>query len=696
MAADNRLGIFQMQDEDGIVDDYIEHLLADIIRNVKHLVIVCNGSINEEGLETLQTYTTDVFIRKNEGFDASAIKETLEDLLGWKRVYQYDELVIVNNSCYGPLYPLEIVFEKMKQKEIDFWGLTEQPSLPNKSSSQTIDSYYLPAHIQTYFLVIRNRLLHSEDFRRFWSTLPQIHTYQEAAIHYEARLTVFFTELGYVRDTYVDSELFTVENPEDNYAYGWHESYRLLAECKCPLIKRENFSNPLKETLEISAGEDMSHVLAFIREHTNYNENMIWDHLLRVCNVTDLYETMHLNYIFSTRTREAVQPIHIHNKAAVITHIYYPDLVDKCFEYIIQIPEEIDVIVTTSREDTRERIADYFSRHRIRNGHIVFSRNRGREQSALLVQCKDLLLRYEYLCFVHDKKVSGAVGVAKIGQSFMDLLWTNTLKSSAYIWNVLDCFEKNPRLGWLAPPAPHHASYLGVSAESWTSSYQATKILSDRLGLDDKLSEEKGPFALGTAFWCRTQALKSLFEYGFKYEDFAEEPMPIDGTISHAIERIFPYVAQHEGYYSGVMMTEEYAAIQIVNYRYMVNGIIRELKKKSGIPYYSYSYRNALDMAKGADIYHFALQHKKVFIYGAGDIGLKCAANLIAEQVDFQGFIVSDGHRTKIRLLDHPIYELSEIKADDEMGVILALNLSHIRQVISVLEEREFRNLFYL
>ncbi|MBM7566464.1 rhamnan synthesis F family protein [Paenibacillus sacheonensis] len=694
MAAKNRLGIFQMHDADGVVDRYIEYLLDDLRRNVNHLVIVCNGGINEEGRSALKKYTTDVFIRKNEGFDAAAIKETLEVLLGWERVYQYDELVLVNNSCFGPLYPLESVFETMEQKDVDFWGLTEQPSLPNSFSSPAIHSRYLPSHIQTYFLVIRHRLLHSEDFRRIWDTLPQIYSCEEAVIHYELRFTVFFSELGYIHDTYVDSGLFTVMNPEDNYEYVMYESYRLIAECKCPLIKRENFSRPLNNTLEASAGEDMTRAFAYIRDNTTYNVDLIWNHLLRVCNITDLYEIMHLNFIFPTKTRGKSE--FIHKKSAIIMHMYYPDLVEECFKYIKGIPEEFDVIVTTSREDTKQQIEQLLAMHRIRNGRIVLSRNRGREMSALLVECKDLLMQYEYLCFVHDKKVSGAVGVSKIGQSFMDLLWTNTLKSSAYIWNVLDCFEENARLGWLAPPAPHHASYLGVNAEGWTSSYPATKNLSERLGLTGRLTEEKAPFALGTAFWCRSQALRPLFEHGFEYEDFAEEPMPIDGTISHAIERIFPYVAQHEGYYSGVMMTDEYAAIQSVNYRYMLNELLKQIKKEKGIPHYSYTFKQAMDMASSAHVREFILRHKKVFIYGTGDIASRYAANLVAEKIDFEGFIVSNGHRQQQELFNRPVYELTKDELDSDIGIIVALNPVHQREVLFSLKEKGYKNLFIM
>lgn len=55
-------------------------------------------------------------------------------------------------------------------------------------------------------------------------------------------------------------------------------------------------------------------------------------------------------------------------------------------------------------------------------------------------------------------------------------------------------------------------------------------------------------FPVGTMFWCRPMASRPLFELGLSWDDYPPEPLPIDGTILHAIERLLPFIAQHEGY----------------------------------------------------------------------------------------------------------------------------------------------------
>jgi len=55
-------------------------------------------------------------------------------------------------------------------------------------------------------------------------------------------------------------------------------------------------------------------------------------------------------------------------------------------------------------------------------------------------------------------------------------------------------------------------------------------------------------FPLGTMFWARPQALAPLFDLGLAWDDYPAEPAPIDGTTMHALERLLPLVAQHQGY----------------------------------------------------------------------------------------------------------------------------------------------------
>ena len=164
------------------------------------------------------------------------------------------------------------------------------------------------------------------------------------------------------------------------------------------------------------------------------------------------------------------------------------------------------------------------------------------------------------------------------GLDFQDLLWRNTLGSREYIYNVLNLFETNPRLGLAVPPSPAHGQYTWVLGNGWSGNFTIVRDLARRLSLTVSIQEEDFPIASGSAFWCRKKALELLWNYPWKYDDFPEEPMAPDHEISHAIERIFPFVAQQAGYYSAWIMTPRDAMLESRNMRYIVDTMLYHLK----------------------------------------------------------------------------------------------------------------------
>ena len=118
-----RLGIFIFFDKNGFLDDYKVYFLEELKKNVESLEIVVNGLITESGLKKLQEFGN-VTIRSNEGFDITAYKENIARL-GQENIEKYDELVLSNDTVFGPLYPFKEVFDEMDGREVDFWGLTK-------------------------------------------------------------------------------------------------------------------------------------------------------------------------------------------------------------------------------------------------------------------------------------------------------------------------------------------------------------------------------------------------------------------------------------------------------------------------------------------------------------------------------------------------------------------------------------------
>ena len=555
----SRLGIFVFHDSDGIVDNYITYMLNDLVANLENLVVVVNGKITQEGRVSLQQFASEIIVRKNEGYDCGAWKDALVEHIGLENLKQYDELVLLNDSFFGPFYSFEKIFEKMNASDIDFWGLTKQGADPD--CEDTV------AYLHRYFLVYRKNILQSNAFSDFFCNFKNPQTRGDAVKEFDVGLTKCLTEAGFKFDSLI--------NTDDLDAYGVVDhcnidSYELINR-GWPVINKSTLVENYGVRIQMQClGEDVRLSLDYIREHFQYNMSLIWQNLLRTQNITDIYQSANLNFILSKSHLNKTDIETKQSKVLVVLHIYYVNRLERYDHYITSIPESIDVIITAANKEKAEIIRNRFEPVLGARLKVILTQNRGRDLAALLVAARPYIKDYEYLCFCHDK-LSPQLHYA-YGNYFEYLLWENTLGNNIYIENVISSFEENKELGLLAIPSPNNTG--GIKTNFWThpKNIEQTKVVLKKIGINSpNISEEKLCLSMGTAFWCRVNALEKLFNYPWKNKDFPKEPLAVDGTFSHGLERSFPFVAQNAGYYTGVAMTEEHASYLYAHWEYRAN-----------------------------------------------------------------------------------------------------------------------------
>lgn len=562
----NRLGIFCVYDKDGVIDDYIIYLLQEITKVLGHLSIICNGKLSDEGRERLRQFTDDITVRPNKGFDMGAWRQGILSVK--KSLSDYDELVLFNDSFYGPFYPFDEVFTRMDSEypDADFWGITVHRKTTDPSGLCPYG--YLPEHLQSYFLVIRSRLLHTDDFVSYWENAGEARTMEEAVKKYEVCFTKHFFDKGFNYAAYCDTRDWEPDYTVSTNHYIMSVE-RLLKRYHCPILKKKVLLVPRSEYLNENYGDGAHKSLDFIKNHTDYDTSMIWHNILRIHNVAAIKTILSLNYILPNSVRLYNTSPNF-SDVAVIAHLYYEDLISECVKYLCNTPTETTLIVTVDTAEKKSAVEKLF-KLADRKCDVRIVEGRGRDLSALLVGCADVFAKFKYLCFIHDKKSLRTDSSICNGDAFFHMLWDNTLPSENFIRDVLSIFESESNLGLLVPPPPHHGDYKLFAKNYWSSDCfgQALK-LAERLGITASfLNRNYSPPAVGSVFWCRTAALKKVFSAGWRVEDFPEEPMPVDGTISHGLERIFPFAAQSEGFYTGWLMTSDFANNAFENFVYM-------------------------------------------------------------------------------------------------------------------------------
>lgn len=562
---EKRLGIFFFYDKDGIVDAYVTYLLEHLLPFFDRLVIVCNGKLKQEGQRAFERYSKDIIVRENVGYDVGAYKAAME-YVGWKELEKYGETVIFNHTIMGPVFPFEEMFEEMNKRDVDFWGIT-------KYGRESFDPFgyspygYLPEHIQSHFLVFRKSLVRTPDFKSYWDSMPPINSYNDSVGMFESLFTKQFEEKGFNWDVYVDTDDYTgiTTFPLMNFAK------ELLEKKRCPVFKRRTFFQPYDYVLGNTMGQPAVELMDYLKKCTDYPVDMIWDNLLRTCHQADLVRTLHLNYILPTEYHKKETEEYVKTqKIVLVMHLYFPDLVQESFQYASTMPACADVYITTNSAEKKELIEKVFSKGKFHHLEVRVIENRGRDVSSLLVGVKDVIMNYDIACFVHDKKAAQIVP-GSVGVGFAYKCYKNTLYNRDFVYNVIETFRKNPRLGIISPPFPNHADYFPLLCDEWGPNYDNTKKLAKELQIDVPMSHAKEAVApYGTFFWFRPAAMKKLYARDWKYEDFPPEPNNTDGTVLHAVERLYPFAAQAEGYYPGVLMSDKLASIEYSNLLYYV------------------------------------------------------------------------------------------------------------------------------
>jgi rhamnosyltransferase len=563
----NRIAIFAFHDSQGVVDNSVLYLLEQAKPFFKKLLIVANGELAESGQEELTKITNDIIIRENKDFDAQDYKAGIEHL-GWEEIETYDNLVFFNSSNFGPLYPLQEMLKSMESRNLDFWGVTKH------HGSEKFTPY-----IEWHWVAIGKNMLRSADFKNYWRALPKIKNEKQLIEKHEAVFTKKFADKNFKWDVYANTDAMA----EYSERPSLYLPFELIKNYHSPFIQKKCFAHDYYQVITRSLGRNTRLAFGYIKDHTEYDSDIIWDTILRLYNYADVKNNLHLNYVLpSDIVREPKNPVKITKKIALVIHIHFIDLVDYCFEYAKSMPEYTDVYITTNSEEKKTQILEKFSKLKCKKLKVTLAPNRGRDVGPFLVENRNSLKNYDLVCYVHDKK-SGDKPMS-IGQDFSYRCWDNLLKNDILVKNIIQTFANNPRLGMLFAPPIYHGSGITILTP-WTVNFEITKNLANEIGVKVPMNKNQLIAPLGTMFWFRPKSIDALMNKNWQYTDFPEEPVPNDGTIMHAVERIFPLVAQHNGYYSSWIISEEFAKTELENIFWLYDNRHHALTKENPLTY---------------------------------------------------------------------------------------------------------------
>ncbi len=222
---------------------------------------------------------------------------------------------------------------------------------------------------------------------------------------------------------------------------------------------------------------------------------------------------------------------------ALHIHLHHPEFSEELLSRIEANRLRPELLISVTADEALQSLRKTFARYTGALADIRLVPNRGRDMGPFLVEFSDRLRNFDIIGHLHGKKS------ANLGSDFVGL-WREflfgTLVGGPYtsMDQITAAMQEDPSIGLMFPEDPN--------VVGWQANRAMSKSLVNRLNLGEL--PQRIEFPVGNMFYARTAALTKLFEAGFTHEELPAEPVPYDGTMLHAFERLTPIIAKAAGY----------------------------------------------------------------------------------------------------------------------------------------------------
>ena len=149
-------------------------------------------------------------------------------------------------------------------------------------------------------------------------------------------------------------------------------------------------------------GEDLNKVMQYVKQETSYDTSFLYEYLLETKNIEDIILQLNLLHILPVDDFNMSKPISA--STGIFVYLYYPDLFEYSLHRMQSVPDRIDIYIATDTESKAEQIRKLCQKYNVCIHHpVLIHKDNGRDVSALLITFRPYLMRYELLCFLHDK-----------------------------------------------------------------------------------------------------------------------------------------------------------------------------------------------------------------------------------------------------------------------------------------------------
>lgn len=216
-----RVVVFAGYNRKSEIEDNVLYYLKGLREIADVLIYVVDNEASPTYCRQIEGLADFTIFEKHGEYDFGSWKRGLRLARQKSLLSDADELVLCNDSCYGPVFPFMQMFAAMGKRNVDFWGVT-------KNGEEDWE------HVQSYFLVFARQVFVSALFESFFESVVREKTFWDIVTKYEVGLSRLLIEKGKFR--------FDVYCPIDSGRHDLGKFGNLLLLARSPLVKRKIFT----------------------------------------------------------------------------------------------------------------------------------------------------------------------------------------------------------------------------------------------------------------------------------------------------------------------------------------------------------------------------------------------------------------------------------------------------------------------
>lgn len=171
-----RAAVFAIYPHTGVVGDYVLRYIRHLQEVADYLVVVADFDLSDSDIDRLErSGITKLLYGRHGKYDFGSYQIGINYLRNKSCLDQCSELILCNDSCYGPIDNFYGMLSSMSSMDCDFAGLTDSPQLRY--------------HLQSYFLLFKKNVFLSETFSVFFSNVKEQKKVSLVVKKYEVGLT---------------------------------------------------------------------------------------------------------------------------------------------------------------------------------------------------------------------------------------------------------------------------------------------------------------------------------------------------------------------------------------------------------------------------------------------------------------------------------------------------------------------------